>query len=131
LNRLASILDAGDVEVDVVARSKPALFVEAARVFKRHGGSVVPSAVTDGYAFARAAIAMSSRLSTAPRMEVAASSISAARTHGRLPGLKPRPAAVVIRVCALVVVAGLKACATVRHSIAGLKACATVRQLRA
>jgi len=47
LNRLASVLDVGDVRVDVDARSKLALFVEAAMVFKRHRRTVAPSTVTD------------------------------------------------------------------------------------
>jgi PTS system nitrogen regulatory IIA component len=47
LNRLTSVLDCEDVKVDVVAKTKLALFVEAAIIFKRHGWLVAPSTVTD------------------------------------------------------------------------------------
>jgi PTS system nitrogen regulatory IIA component len=46
LNRLARVLYVVDVRVDVDAPSKPALFVEAAKVVKRHGWTGAPSAVT-------------------------------------------------------------------------------------
>jgi len=47
LNRLASVLDVGDVRVDVAVTGKPALFVEAAMICERHGWLVAPSTVTD------------------------------------------------------------------------------------
>ncbi|HEX7435764.1 MAG TPA: PTS sugar transporter subunit IIA [Caldimonas sp.] len=82
MNRLASVLDVEDVRVDVVARSKLALFVEAAMIFKRHGWIVAPSTVTD------ALIAREQLASTCLGHGVAI-------PHTRLKGLKTAVAAVI------------------------------------
>lgn len=83
LNRLASVLGVDDVRVDVSARSKLALFDEAATVATRHGGLVSPSTV------AEALIAREQLASTCLGHGVAI-------PHARLKGLKT-PVAAVIR----------------------------------
>ena len=82
MNRLASVLDIEDVKVDGAARSKLALFVEAAMVFKRHGWLAAPSTVVD------ALIA---------REELASTSLGhgVAIPHARLKGLKAAVASVI------------------------------------
>ncbi len=82
MNRLASVLEAADVRVDVAARSRLALFVEAAILFKRHGWLVAPSTVTD------ALIAREQLASTCLGHGVAI-------PHARLKGLKKAVAAVI------------------------------------
>lgn len=82
MNRLASVLDVEDVKVDVVARSKLTLFVEAAVIFKRHGWIAAPSTVTD------ALIAREQLASTCLGHGVAI-------PHARLKGLKRAVAAVI------------------------------------
>lgn len=82
MNRLASVLDVEDVKVDVDARSKLALFGEAAMVSQRHGWSVAPATVTD------ALIAREQLASTGLGHGVAI-------PHARLKGLKTAVASVI------------------------------------
>lgn len=84
MNRLASVLTVADVEVDVVARSKLALFAEAAMLFERHGSGVAASTVTDAL-FAREQLASTSL------------GHGVAIPHARVKGLKA-PVASMIRV---------------------------------
>ena len=82
MNRLASVLDVRDVSVNVDARSKLALFVEAAMVFKRHGWSVAPSTVTDA-------------LIERERLASTCLGKGVAIPHARLKGLKATVASVI------------------------------------
>jgi PTS system nitrogen regulatory IIA component len=81
LNRLATILDAGDVEIDAEARDKPALFARAGSILAR------------GEAGCAATIAET--LAERERLASTALGHGVAIPHGRIKGLKAPRAAVI------------------------------------